>query len=103
MTPAVTHRISPPPAPVTTEVVVSLSADGLIPVQFVYADVSGLEEHSRFVAWCAAVPRVGEKVRSASGPKVVRCVQHEPMRTPDEEWVMSVRVLLVDPPEGPAG
>lgn len=80
----------------------SLSADGLIPVQFVYADVSGLEEHTRFLVWCAAVPRIGETVRSASGPKVVRSVQHEPARTPDEEWVMSVRVLLVDPPDGSA-
>jgi hypothetical protein len=81
----------------------SLSADGLIPVQFVYADVSGLDEHSRFVVWCAAVPRAGETVRSASGPKVVRSVQHEPMRTPDEEWVMSVHVLLIDPTNGSDG
>jgi hypothetical protein len=73
-----------------------LPADGLIPVQFVYADVSELEEHTRFLVWCSAVPRVGETVRSANGPKVVRSVQHEPTRTPDGEWLMSVHVLLVD-------
>lgn len=67
-----------------------------------YADVSGLEEHSRFLVWCAVVPRVGETVRSASGPKVVRSVQHEPVRTPEEEWLMSVHVLLVDPSDGSA-
>lgn len=75
----------------------SHSADGLIPVQFTFADASGLNDHTEFLVWCAAVPRVGEMVRSATGPKVVRGVLHEPMRTPDGDWVMAVSVLLSDP------
>jgi hypothetical protein len=78
---------------------VPLTPDGLIPVQFTYADDSGLNEHTEFVVWCAAVPRVGEMVRSATGPKQVRGVLHEPMKTPDGDWVMGVSVLLVDPPD----
>lgn len=74
-----------------------IPADGLVPIQFTYADASGLNDHTRFVVWCAVVPRVGETVRSSAGPKVVRGVQHEPLRTPDGEWVMSVHVLLIDP------
>jgi hypothetical protein len=74
----------------------SLPVDGLTPVQFTYADASGLNDHTQFVVWCASVPREGETVRSATGLKMVRGVQHEPMRTPDGEWVMSVHVLLVD-------
>ena len=73
-----------------------LPADGLIPVQFIYADASGLNDHTQFVVWCASIPRVGETVRSSTGPKRVRGVQHEPLKTPDGEWVMSVHVLLVD-------
>jgi hypothetical protein len=76
---------------------VSHSADGLIPVQFTFADASGLNDHTEFLVWCAAVPRLGEMLRSATGPKVVRGVLHEPMRTPDGDWVMAVSVLLSDP------
>lgn len=73
-----------------------LTPDALIPVQFTFADGSGLNDHTRFVVWCAAVPRVGEMVGSATGPKEVTGVLHEPMKTPDGEWVMSVHVLLTD-------
>jgi hypothetical protein len=76
---------------------VSLAPDGLIPVQFTFADHSGLNDHTEFVVWCATVPRLGEMVRSATGPKEVRGVLHEPVRTPDGDWVMSVSVLLTDP------
>jgi hypothetical protein len=80
---------------------VPLTPDGLIPVQFTFADASGLNDHTQFVVWCAAVPRVGEMVGSTTGPKEVTSVLHEPMKSPDGEWVMSVHVLLTDSREVP--
>ena len=68
----------------------TLPAAGLTPIQFTYADASGLEDHSQFIVWCASVPREGETVRSATGLKVVRGVQHEPIKTPDGETLVRV-------------